>query len=156
MASAPAFTVQAPDPFSFSPQDWPKWKRRFEGFRVASGLSGKPEPEQINTLIYLMGDQADDILLSFTLTDEEKKKYDSVLEKVERHFIIRRNTIYERAKFNSRVQQEGEPIEDFITSLYALAEHCEYTTLHDEMIRDRIVVGVRERKLSDNCNWTRS
>ena len=30
----------------------------------------------------------------------------------------------------------------FITSLYCLAEHCGYGMLHDETIRDRIVVGL--------------
>lgn len=28
-----------PDPLNFkSPEDWPRWKQRFEQFRVASGL----------------------------------------------------------------------------------------------------------------------
>ena len=30
----------------------------------------------------------------------------------------------------------------FITALYNLAEKCEYKSLHDEMIRDRTVVGM--------------
>ena len=33
-------------------------------------------------------------------------------------------------------------------ALYCLAEHCAYGTLHDEMIRDRIVVGLRDANLS--------
>ena len=37
----------------------------------------------------------------------------------------------------------------FITALYTLAEHCGYGGLHDEMIRDRIVVGIRNSKLSE-------
>ena len=38
-----------------------------------------------------------------------------------------------------RRQEEGEPVDSFITSLYWLAEHCNYCDLHDEMIQDRIV-----------------
>ena len=38
----------------------------------------------------------------------------------------------------------------FITALYGLAEHCGYAGLHDEMIRYRIVVGLRDAKLSEN------
>ena len=37
----------------------------------------------------------------------------------------------------------------FIADLYALAEHCSYGDLHDEMIRDRIVVGIRDFSLSE-------
>ena len=38
----------------------------------------------------------------------------------------------------------------FITALYGLAEHYGYAGLHDEMIRNRIVVGLRDAKLSEN------
>lgn len=53
----------------------------------------------------------------------------------------RRNPIFERAKFNQRRQEEGEPVDSFITALHCLAEHCGYGELHDEMIRDRLVVA---------------
>ena len=33
-------------------------------------------------------------------------------------------------------------VDSYITSLFSLAEHCEYESLHDEMTRDRIVVGI--------------
>ena len=61
----------------------------------------------------------------------------------------RRNVIFERAKFNSRKQEPNEPVDVFITALYTLAEHCNYGTLHDEMVRDRIVVGIRDSSLSE-------
>lgn len=115
--------------------------RRFERFRSAAGLDGKAEEVQVNTLMYTMGDEADDVLHSFGLSN--KKKYDMVKEKFEW-----RNTIFERAKFNMRSQAESEPVDAFITDLYALAEHCGYGDLHDEMIRDCIVVGLQDAHLS--------
>ena len=57
--------------------------------------------------------------------------------------------IYERAKFNLRKQDEGGPVDSFITALYGLAEHCGYAELHDELIRDKIVVGIRDASLSE-------
>ena len=59
------------------------------------------------------------------------------------HFVKRKNIIFERAKFNKRTQEVGEVVDDFIMDLYCLAKHCNYGTLHDELIRDRIVVGLR-------------
>ena len=35
----------------------------------------------------------------------------------------------------------------FITALYTLSEHCNYSSLREEMIRDRIVVGIRNAQL---------
>ena len=102
----------------------------------------------MNTLIYTKGDKADDILRSFKLSDEDKKKYAVV--KFEVHFVNRRNLIFEKAKFNMR-KQDGESVNSFITDLHALTEHCEYNTLHDEMIRDRLVVGLQDTSLSVRC-----
>ena len=77
----------------------------------------------MNILLYSMGDQADDILRSFKLSEADRKKYTVVKGKFEAYFIKRRNVIFERAKFNKRKQEEGEPVDSFITDLYALAEH---------------------------------
>ena len=96
-----------------------------------------------------MGDAADDILRSFKLTEADSKVYETVKEKFESHFVKRRNVIFERAKFNNRKQEQGEPVDAFITALYTLAEHCNYGALYDEMIRDRIVVGLRNLSLSE-------
>ena len=40
-------------------------------------------------------------------------------------------------------EEEGEPVDSFITSLYRLAEHHNYHDLHGEMIPDQIVVGLQ-------------
>ena len=95
-----------------------------------------------------MGEKADDILQTFNLTEEDAKKYKTVKDKFEAHFVKTRNTIYERAKFNSRKQGENETAHDFIVAVHCLAEHCAFGELRDELIRDRIVVGIRDAKLS--------
>ena len=147
---ATSFQISTPESFSFTnPEEWPKWIRRFEQYRLASGLSKKSAEVQVNALIYHMGNQADDILTSFGLSDDDKKKYNVVKAKFERHFIKRRKKIYERAKFNQRRQLPGESVDDFLTSLYGLVEYCEYGELCEEMIRDRIVVGLQDASLSE-------
>ena len=52
-------------------------------------------------------------------------------------------------KFNPRKQEEGESVDSFITTLYGLAKHCDYGALHDEMIRNRLAVGLRDAALSE-------
>ena len=96
-----------------------------------------------------MRDMADDILCLFGLNSEEAKKYDMVMERFESHFVKIRNKIFERAKFNQRCQREGDSVDNFITSLYCLSEHYGYGNLRDEMIRDRIVVGILNPRLSE-------
>ena len=121
-----SYQIVPPETFNFArPEEWPKWIRRFERFRQASDLSSDPEESQVNSLIYSMGDQADDVLHSFVLSEEDQKKYGTVRDRLERHFIKPRNVIYERAKFNQRKQMDSETADSCITALYGLTEHCE-------------------------------
>ena len=48
-----------------------------------------------------------------------------------------------------RRQEGGEPVDSFITLLYRLVEHCNYCDLHEKMIRDRTVMGLRDSNLSE-------
>ena len=75
-----------------------------------------------------MGDEADDILTSLSLNEEDSAKFNGVKAKFDAYFIGIRNVIYERAKFNQRKQMTGEPVDSFITSLHKLIEHCDAQT----------------------------
>lgn len=103
----------------------------------------------MNTLIYCMGDEADDILRGQDLTNAHRQQYTSVKATFETYFVPRKNMIIERTRFNQRVQQPNETVDAFITAPYALAENCKYGALHDELIRDCIVVGLRNTSLAE-------
>ena len=70
-----SYRIPAVEKFDFAkPEEWPRWIRRFERFRQASDVTSKSEEVQVSTLVYSLGDKAEDILASFNLTDEEQKK----------------------------------------------------------------------------------
>lgn len=139
-----------PEGFDFAhPQSWTKWRKRFERYRLASGLSEKDEAIQVSALIYAMGEKAEEILDSCELSEADAMKYDAVTKCFQDHFIQRHNPIFERAKFNQRTQQQGESVDSFVTALHSLAEHCDYGALREQMIRDRFVVGLLDANLSE-------
>ena len=73
---AASIRLEPPGPFNFrQPEDWPRWKRRFEQFRTASGLVDAGEPRQVSTLLYCMGEDAEGVLTSTNATEDDKKKY---------------------------------------------------------------------------------
>jgi hypothetical protein len=65
------------------------------------------------------------------------------------HFIPAVNQIHERALFHSRSQKEGENFEGYLRSLYELSEFCGFDK-REESIRDRLVLGIRDKDLSEN------
>ena len=96
-----------------------------------------------------MSEEADNIVISFGLAADETEQYEVVRNRFENHFEVTRNVIFERAKFNLR-NQKDESADSFITDLYCLAEYCEFGILKDDLIRDRIVVGLADKKLSEH------
>ena len=102
----------------------------------------------MSTLLYCLGEEADDVLTSTNITAENRKKFADVLQKFDEFFKVRKNVIFERVRFNQRSQGETETAEQFITSLYSLAADCEFGELKEQLIRDRIVVGIRDSSLS--------
>ena len=149
-------TLQAPGPFQFnSPDEWPKWRRRFEQYRVASGsasgLAKEDNERQVSALLYCLGEETDDVLTSTNISSpaDSRKVFADVLKKFDEFFKVRKNIIFGKARFNRRCQGETETAEQFITSLYSLATDCEFGELKEQLIRDRIIVGIRDISLSE-------
>ncbi|XP_065891581.1 uncharacterized protein [Dysidea avara] len=143
--------LQPPTPFSFgNSEEWPKWKRRFEQYRQASGLVEKGEECQVSTLLYCLGEDAEKVLDTTRISTDDRKKYQKVIEEFDSYFKVKKNVIYERARFNQRSQLPGESADRFITEIHRLAENCEFGGMKDELIRDRLVVGIRDSALSEH------
>ena len=69
-----------PGPFNFkSPDVWPRWRKRYEQFRVASGLSTDCATKQVSTLLYCLGEEAESVLVSMSATEEDLEDHDSII-----------------------------------------------------------------------------
>ena len=124
-------------------------QRHFKQFHTACGIVSESEEHQISTLLYCLGEEAEDVLKSTNISDEERKSYEQVLGKMDTFFKVLKNVIFEHARFNWQTQRYGETVEGFIICLYNLAADCQYGNLRDEIIRDHLVVGILDTFLSD-------
>ena len=88
---------------------------------------------------------------SFGLSENDSQQYAIVKGKFDSYFVKGQNVIYmyEWPRFNCRKQEDGKSVDSFITDLHTLAEHCDFGALHDQLIRDRIVLGIMDSKLSE-------
>lgn len=76
-----ALQLNPPGKFDFSnPNDWARWMKMFEHYRIASGLDKQSEEFQVNAFMYTVGDDAQDILNVLPLTAAKKKSYKLVTE----------------------------------------------------------------------------
>ena len=65
------------------------------------------------------------------------------MKKFEEYCSPRKNITYERHIFNSRNQGDNESIDLYVTNLRLKARTCEFGPLTDELIRDKIMCGIK-------------
>ncbi|CAB4014143.1 Hypothetical predicted protein, partial [Paramuricea clavata] len=135
-------------------ENWRKWRQRWNLYAKASGANEKDEEIQCAIFLHTIGEEALEIYDTFTFTETEQDKIEPLIQKFESYCTPRKNTTYERYIFNTCVQN-GRKLDAFILDLRNKAKTCEFESLQDSLIKDRIVCGIdsnsiRERLLRDN------
>jgi len=125
--------------------NWKRFRRVWTNYEVASRLAKQSKEERTATLLTCFGPDALEIVdgLSFA-SEEERKDIDVVLEILDAFCVGETNEICERYQFNKRDQESGESVDSYVAALRTLAKKCNYGSLLDSLIRDRIVVGIRD------------
>ena len=62
------------------------------------------------------------------------------------HLTPRPSSIVQRFHFNARSQSENESVSQYVAELRKLAETCEFDASQENMLRDRLVCGLRDPK----------
>lgn len=141
----------SPPTFSGNAEDWKSFSTRFQWYRKAAGLTEISQERQISMLIYVLGEKAEDMLSVLKIDLEQENNFDKVFAKFNTYFNATHNKIHARAKFNKIKQEPEEHATEFITRVYSAAMLCHYPeNIIDELIRDRLIVGVKDLKLSND------
>ena len=91
----------------------------------------------------MIGEDAIEIYNTFSFSEQENKdSLETLMKKFTEHFEPQKNVTFERHVFNTRIQKEDEPVDQFITDLRLKAKSCEFGSLCDSLIKDRVVVGI--------------
>ena len=125
-------------------ENWRRFQQQFEIYMTATGIAEKENSIKSSTFLHVIGPESLEIYNIFTwATDGDNMKLDKIMEKFKAYCNPRKNLTYERHIFNTRNQQAGENIDAYVTDLKNKASLCEFSTLKDSLIRDRIVCGIR-------------
>ncbi|XP_050516715.1 uncharacterized protein LOC126891582 [Diabrotica virgifera virgifera] len=128
--------------------NWKRFSQKFELFMTATGLLDKPEAQKIAVFLNLVGDEGLDLHNSFTYTEEEEKKLESIIKKFEDYCSPTANLKFERFKFNSVMQAEAQTFDYFLTELRKAVKTTSYQD-QDEMVRDRIVMSIWDKNTQE-------
>ena len=144
--------IDVPAPMVVKPDsikgNWKFFRAQWENYEIASGLNGKDPTIRVATLLSVMGEDCYEVyegLPSGILSEDEKKTdVESILDALGIHFN-RPNVVYERYLFNTSNQQKNELFDDYLCRLRKLSETCDFGIYTDEMIRDRIMMGTKDK-----------
>lgn len=145
--------VHVPERMHFKgdiPANWKLWKQKFNLYLLVSGKKEKAGKVKIAVLLNILGNDGIQIYNTFEWSEtEDKNSLDLVLAKFDAYCICNsiKNVVFEHYKFFKRDQMSGETIDEFITALKHLATTCPFKDLQDTLIRDRLVLRVRDSRI---------
>ena len=137
---------------------WKSWIQNYNIYESASEIEVKSQKIQIATFLNIIGQEGIDIYNSFDdneieeLIDGKTKKIKGkenlnwIKNKFQEYFIPKRNITYERYTFNIR-EQQNENIETYYAELKKLAKSCEFGELTNSLIKDRMIIGMKDDAL---------
>ena len=83
-------------------ENWDVWKQELELYLVATEKDGKSDKIKTLILLYCIGKQGREIYNTFTWTaDDDRLRFETVLEKFDNYCQLRKNLIYLRPRFFS-------------------------------------------------------
>ena len=153
-----------PDPLAFDVhigENWRIFEQEYDIFIVAAH-SDKPARTRACILLNLVGSEAIERERSFVYAAEVREPGEDgrilvPAESKEDPECLKRNfqeicnpqtnVTMERHKFNTRNQKAGEAIESYVSDLRIKAKSCNLGELYGELIRDRLVCGIKNDHL---------
>ena len=140
---------------------WERFLERFRWYLAAVGEDGSEDKKKVAILLTVAGAEAQKVFRTFTyepakaavgnqpaVPAETAEQFNTVVRKFTELCVPRKSVIYERYVFHTRVKGEGETIDSFTTDLRLKSQSCEFGSLQDSLIRDRVVVGIRDSKIN--------
>lgn len=128
--------------------EWPKWKKNFNIYKVAAGISKKKKNEQLAIFLHIIGEDAREVFDTFE-TEGEVTELDKAIELFDVFYKQKINECVEAYKFNIREQKVGETFGEYLSALRKLSENCNFGAMKDRLIRDRVVAGIVDKKLQE-------
>ena len=116
-------------------------------YSIVAQLEKQSEEYREALFLYSIGADAVKIYNSFDLSEANQCKLSEIHKEFDNFAIGETNEIYESYVFNSCNQNQDESIEAYVGEPRALARSCNFCTcLHDPLICDWIVLGLRNPK----------
>ena len=101
-------------------ENYRRFRQQFEIYMSATGFDATnvPKKKQAAILLNIAGEEAIEVFNTFTFAeDEDKDDPEDILAKFQNYCEPKKNITYERHIFNTRVQQQTQSFDAYLTEL---------------------------------------
>ena len=128
-------------------EEWAMLKRLYQNYAVITKLKHQDKPYRLAVLLNAMGPVGVRLYDDLVFTEEEDvEDTEVIIAKLDTVIRGEINETYERYVFNKRNQSMDETFDEYLSALKLLAKSCNFCDcLHDSLIRDRILMGIRDQ-----------
>ncbi|KAL5468747.1 hypothetical protein EMCRGX_G029860 [Ephydatia muelleri] len=133
-------------PFEEGKEDWKCYCERLEQFFQANDITDEGKRRAV--LLSVCGSSTYQLMRNLSAPEKPSDKtFSELVTIVRNHFCPPPSVTVQRYNFNCRVQKEGETVSQFVAELRKLSEHCEFGNTLEDMLRDRLVCGIRNARV---------
>lgn len=130
--------------------NWEFFKQKFNIYLTASRMEHESDAYKAALLLNVVGDKVIKIFNNLEFDrPEDRNSYIEIINKLNNYFIPKKNVTFERYIFFTRDMKPSEGIDEYVNELRRLSGTCEFGTLTDSLIRDRIILGIQDKNLKD-------
>lgn len=130
--------------------NWNIFLQAFEIFMKASEKDKATKEVQAAIFLIFLGEDAIELFNTCGLSENSQKDVDKIKKAFGEYINPRKNVIYERFLFYNRNQKEGEDFENYVNEIKKMIQTCEFGSREDEMLRDRIVLGIKHNDVQES------
>ena len=123
-------------------KQWETWKEGFELYLIATGVTQGAQKKAL--LLHLAEKNVKEIYK--TLKGNDTDQYNSMCEKLDQYFKLKKSITYERYIFMNIKQNEEESTVSFVTRLRKQVEYCAFPDIA-EAVKDQFISACHSIKL---------
>jgi hypothetical protein len=132
--------------FNAEHDSWTNYTERLTQYFLANDVQDVNKKRAI--LLSVVGAQTYELLRSLLSPEKpSEKSYDELVEILEKHCHPKPSPIVQRCKFYACERAHSQTVASFVANLRKFSEHCQFGASLQEMLRDRLVVGINDQTI---------
>ena len=132
--------------FDGNQEEWVEYAERLENYFIANDLNDPAKRRAI--LLNGVGPSTYRLIKTLCLPESPKDfSFSDLVARVTAHFNPKPSIIIKRFEFNTRKQKSDETVAEYIAALRKIAEYCDYGGMLNDMLRDRLVCGIMDKRV---------